>query len=218
MTSKIVATPCRFENNENSFEVTDADVIIDSCVLEENQRFNPATAGGVTNPFTVALGNRAALFNAKYVVRRSTFLNNQMAVGLFNGQEQTGTIVYDLGTHLTNDPGQNAFITDITNPWPTTYNPSYCGIWTENPNPVWAVGNTWTYDVSGVGQGWNQGADPMGEYKTGSTFIVGPSVNVVAGNVPPHRPTIFGQPNVPWNHSTGAAIGSQGGPRIVLEP
>ncbi|MFG0319932.1 MAG: DUF1565 domain-containing protein [Planctomycetota bacterium JB042] len=212
----LVVSDCVFESNENGLEGNDNDVTVNHCTFRTNQRFDPNGAGGVLNPFTVALGNRAGGTLTRYVVRRCVFDRNQIGVGILDGQDQLSGVVFDFGTSPS-DAGLNTFTTDTTNPWPNNFNPSYCGVFSKNPNPVWAVGNTWTY-VAGGGAN-NQGADTQGQYASGSTLIIGPNVNWDGSNgAPYHRPVIGGQSNVPWNHSTAPAAGSQGGPLIVLEP
>jgi hypothetical protein len=199
--------------------VGDACVSNQGCVFSDNGRFNPSTDGGVTSStFTIALGSRAQGSNVRWQVRRCTFENNQLAVGIYDAVEIAASPIYDFGTDLTTDPGENLFLTDITVPWPNNYNQSTCGMWTDHPNPVHAVGNVWTYDSGGGAN--NQNCDSAGEYKTGSTQIVAFGTNTTGTGFPVLRPT-SGSTNVPWNVATGLSTGPSPAfarPQIILEP
>jgi hypothetical protein len=232
--AQIVVTQCLFKNNENGCECNDNVMFIEGCTFETNQRRDPQFEGGVANHFTLALGNRSSGQDTRYTVRRCTFDRNQIAFGLFGGPQVgnvgSAPIVFDLG--VSGDPGNNAFLTDIQVPWPNTYNESFCGVWTNHPNPVFAVGNYWTYDVSGNGApplDHNQGVVLVagkGVYALGGPTSLGPMVNIDPGPFPPpptttppnspkYRPQTL--PNVPWNVSAGPSTGTLGGPVIVVQ-
>ncbi len=217
--AEFIVTQCTFDANENGLEMQDSTMRVEGCVFSDNGRFNPSTDGGVTSStFTIALGSRAQGSNVRWQVRRCTFENNQLAVGIYDAVEIAASPIYDFGTDLTTDPGENLFLTDITVPWPNNYNQSTCGMWTDHPNPVHAVGNVWTYDSGGGAN--NQNCDSAGEYKTGSTQIVAFGTNTTGTGFPVLRPT-SGSTNVPWNVATGLSTGPSPAfarPQIILEP
>lgn len=231
----IIVTQCLFENNENGCECQDNVLVVEGCTFRTNQRRHPLLEGGVANHFTIALGNRSAGLNVRYTVRRCWFDRNQMAFGTFGGPQigvlgAPPTVVFDLGLDA-GHPGENQFDTNILVPWPNTYNESFCGVWTNHPDPIYAVGNYWTYDPSGNGApplDHNQGVVLVagkGVYAPGGPTSLGPMVNIDPGPYPPpptstppnsprYRPQVL--PNVPWNVSAGPSVGTLGGPVIVV--
>jgi hypothetical protein len=217
--AELVVSQCDFDRNENGLEMQDGTMRVEGCVFTDNGRFDPSSGGGVTSSsFTIALGSRAQGSNVRWQVRRCTFENNQLAVGIYDAVEIAASPIYDFGTDLTTDPGENLFLTDITVPWPNNYNQSTCGMWTNHPNPVYAVGNVWTYDSGGGAN--NQNCDSAGEYKSGSTQIVTFGTNTTGTGFPVLRPT-SGTTNVPWNVATGLSTGPSPNlarPMIILEP
>ncbi|MFG0319247.1 MAG: hypothetical protein ACF8XB_18395 [Planctomycetota bacterium JB042] len=221
---RIDVTNSTFDGEENGMELPSGLIDGQDSTLRLCRARNPNDGGvgdavnGYLSTSGIGLrGDREP--GSTLTVRRTLFDENQIAVNVL-----TDFDVVDLGTDLGANRGDNTFVTDITSPWDSVnpiYNRSYCCVSNLAELQLDAVGNTWTYDASGLTTGWNQGVDANGSYDFLVAFFLPPGmpfpyvfqdpvngVNYFPGVLPiggPNpRPIISdGIPNVPWNICVG---------------